>query len=100
MMSAGVGVCAGKSKRSLIACISMRSSSVFSPLLRFQDSAFVKRDDTLTVSCKSRSTVVSILFRVSLAATVLMEMVELHIFVFLDYWILESRKIVKITKNT
>ena len=66
---------AGRSNSSLIDCISIRSSSRFSVLLRFHDSEFVKRAERVVVSCNSMSTEVSISLNVSFDAMVLMEIV-------------------------
>ena len=55
-MSAGVGVCDGRSNSSLMDCVSICSKSHFSVLLSVHDTQFVKKADKVVVSCRSMST--------------------------------------------
>ncbi len=83
-MSAGVGVCAGRSNRSFIDCISIRSNSILSALFRIHDSQFVRRAERVVVSCNSIMTYVPISLKISIDATVLIEIVVAMVLSFQD----------------
>ena len=65
---AGVGVCAGKSKRCFMDWISIFSKESRSPLLRFHDSALLRSMGIDIFSWSSSKTVVSILRNTSVSA--------------------------------